>query len=69
MIDVRLLEHKLRDTFCTIGMVPSLCGSMLLITSKLARADCVTTYDESEADVYDSKTTAITVMERSVLHV
>ena len=66
-LEVRLLEHTLREPTCTVNMVPTLQGSSLLSIRKMAGADYVMIYDGKEVKVHDGCTTQITVSERAML--
>ena len=65
--EVRILQQPLCDPARTIGMVPSLCGTSLLITIKLANAGYVTVYDGDEVNVYGGRTAKIKISEAAVL--
>ena len=61
------LLHNLWDPASDVDMVPMLAEHTLLSTSKFADAGYTSIYDKDEVNVYDARSTRITVSKNAVL--
>jgi hypothetical protein len=64
---IHKLHHNLRESACSINIVPSLVGNSLLSAVKMVEASYTAIYDNKEVNFYNTATTKITVLADEIL--
>ena len=65
---IHKLHHNLRESACSVHIVPSLISNSLLRPDKIVKASYIAIYDDKEVNFYDTTTTKITVLVDVILN-